>query len=457
MAKLIVIKSGSGSGSFGGFIPGSPVTVCDAACTGAWAELTPGVIVTLIAQAAEGSRFIRWKGYTVPAAYTFGLVPGQPPPLVDPDLSTLFSLIQTSTATPLVGTMPGFDLLILAQFDLLGTLLAPIENAELSATDPCPSVPLGIYNFAETIVVPYPEALIADVGGHVMRLGHDCPCGSPSLLHRVAYRFDIQGIGPNQKQVFFRFYRLINVSPSNPQKGGNMQHPGVGSIVLEWVQHDSALGIGTTDTTVYFAPAIYSAGVVLTPSSPEGFIYADVTAAVNAAKAQGYRNLVLRMRLVDETPVDCQDGASWYAVSGVQSATPYEPALDFTKPDPIVIDLKGQVPGTVTFSVIEPCVILVGDKLATLPDLADWGRREIQNVRRGNILEVRVALLDHLTAPGHPVNVSQCRITLTAADGTVVITLGVMERVDVGVYRYLYQTQVTDPLGLYMGEFEVTP
>jgi hypothetical protein len=433
MPSLRILKQGTGDGTIYSLPEGIN---CGTVCS--YPDVPTGFTVTLGAVEKTGSRFNSWALYTDT---------GQTAPAGEP--------ILTSTTNPLTGAFPSYPLLVVASFSLLQNENLPAEAGELSAVEHCPPQPRNEVIFQETVVVPWPYALTPGFGFHGVRLGHDSPCGKPHHVYRVAYRFSIGQIPGNQAAAFFSLFRLINVNPANPQHGANMLHPGVGTVVLEWVQHDGVIDDAPMSTTVYHAPALWQAAEKLTPQAPEGRLTANVTQAVNTAKAQGYSNLVLRLRLEDESPTDTLGGAAWYCVSALNAAAAYAPLLQFTIPEATSV-AAGTDPARMAYSVIEPCVSL-GPLPAARPEARGYGKRDIKIVRRGNAVLIDILLVDNATRPAQTIGADvPVLLTLRAANGTIVADRVLMTQIQPRLYRYTYRTQNTDPLGLYLAEAEMT-
>jgi hypothetical protein len=433
MPSLRILKQGTGDGT----IYSDPAGIeCGTVCS--YPDVPVGFNVTLGAVEKTGSRFDSWAGYTDTGQTT---VSGEP--------------LLTSTANPITGAFPNYPLLIVATFSLLQNENLPAECGELSAVEHCPPQPRNELIFQETVIVPGTYGPIPGFGFHGVRLGHDCPCGQPHHIYRIAYRFTITNIPGGQQAVFFSTYRLINVNPSNLQKGANMLHPGVGTAVLEWVQHDGVIDDAPMSTLVYNATALWQAPEKLTPQAPEGRLTANITQAFNTAKAQGYSNLVLRMRLEDESPTDCLDGSSWYCLGVSGSAAAYAPILQFTIPEPISATAGGGDIARMAYTVIEPCASL-GALPAARPEARGYGKRDIRVVRRGNAVKIDVLLEDNATRPARTIPAEVLvLLTLRAANGTVVADRVVMTQTQPRLYRYVYRTKPTDPLGLYLAEFDL--
>lgn len=452
-------KRGAGVGRTAGWIPNIAPVICEPDCVEISGYVAEGTVATIATQMSAGSVFVQWELWLYPPGWpSVGGGPTSPtnPPQPIADSQLVFTGL-TSTQTPVSAPVPAFDVVVIARFALAEpSRILPVENGEFSGTEPCPAAPSGVYSYAETVIVPWFGSQIVGVGWQGMRVGHDSPCGTPFHVYRAAWRFALGALGGPSPSVFFEVHRLITVNPSNPMSGANRLHPGVGTVILEWIDHDSVLLVGGTDTTVFHAAPLWTAAEQLTPSVPEGIIRANVTEAFNQAKAQGFQNLVLRARLLDESDTDSQDGAAWYALSGVASASPFQPRLNFTQPEK---QLAATNPGTLRMSVVEPCAVLVNDILETLPDLPDWdkgrGKGGIQTTRRGNVVVVQVLVMDQLPIPARPLDPAAVRLTLTASDDTVVLADTAMARVARGRYQYVYRIPDTDPLGLYRAEFEV--
>jgi hypothetical protein len=193
----------------------------------------------------------------------------------------------------------------------------------------------------------------------VMRLGIDAPCGSSLEHFQCWFRFHVADKPVNPGTVTFRFWRGVYTS-------GNAG-AGIGKIQLVYFatwQGPLAGGIGSRLTEQ--DPAVWNGAYALNPGSPcsilgivmdsaefrDEYVYADITAGYNAAKAAGNSNLVLLLRGYDfwehieagkynlqpyttihgiHGPVVPPYTAAWYAIGagapGASSSLPTAPML----------------------------------------------------------------------------------------------------------------------------------
>jgi hypothetical protein len=86
--------------------------------------------------------------------------------------------------------------------------------------------------------------------------------------------------------------------------------------------------------------------------------------------------------------------------------------------------------------------------------------REFQQIQAGQTIGITVHIMDTTTTYGHsfPFNPG-VPPTMTLYDPEGVVILGSpfsMSQIGIGVYTYIYASQVTDPLGIYTAQFHAS-
>ena len=283
----------------------------------------------------------------------------------------------------------------------------------------------------------------------ILRLGIDCPCGSPYECYQISMSWRIADQPAGVPTAVVRFY-ATEILGNHP-----IRQPVMDTLALDadlvYVSHlDPAL------RNLVMAAPIYetiSTGTV----TADGQVTVDVTNSYNAAKAAGYSYFNVRLRITDTSPTDCLGGTTWYALVKAYSQVPslYNPVLLIGTGDPLGATI-GPVP--IDLVVGEMGAKETGVQLEHLrlrPDFAQ--NHQLVRVRRGNTIRFEVSVLDHWYTPPRPIN-GTVRLTLTSEDGTVVLSQAVLIRIDAGIYVGVYQTQPTDPEEqVYVALVEFTP
>jgi hypothetical protein len=323
------------------------------------------------------------------------------------------------------------------------------------------------------------------------RLGIDDPCGAPWDYYRNLILFHSESVLTQLSavelaawtagtlvyppgSVTVKFYRLSGTQACNPE---DEQHQaGSGSIIADWVQAGivSVGNVASFTAAMATGPALWTSPVFLTPGDVPngGYVTVDVTTPFNLAIAQADiagsqlgrgRVFGLRLRLVSESqgsyPFDPHlYGLNWYAIAGFQAAG-FQPVLSIGAGTTPAINAQ-----TVLFDraavrmrliVLIPCVEnpVPLDHLRTQ---ADWQHSHgVTMLRQGNTVHLEASLVDNYEVPARFINAA-LYVTVTAADGTVVVNALPMTRTALGIYFLDYHTTAADPLGLYTVEFTAT-
>lgn len=95
--------------------------------------------------------------------------------------------------------------------------------------------------------------------------------------------------------------------------------------------------------------------------------------------------------------------------------------------------------------------------LDTLRLRPDWRRGHLlPGVNRGNVVHIEIALYNTTQNPPQLASGLSPKVTLTAADGTVVLNQSPMIEKAFGIYSVDYITRSSDPVGLYLAQFTGT-
>lgn len=283
----------------------------------------------------------------------------------------------------------------------------------------------------------------------VLRMGIDCPCGAAYECYQISLSWRIADQPGAQSTVVLRFYatELLGNHP--------IRQPVLDTLVLD----QDLIWISNTDetllNTVLAAPIFET--ITTGTLGADGQVTVDVTNSYNAAKAAGFTYFNARLRITDDSPTDCLNGTTWYALVKALAtvSSPYNPVLLIGPGDPVA-GILGPIP--LYLNVNEPDVEMQGLQLAHLRLRPDFAHSyQLIRVRRGNTIRFEVSLLDHWTVPPKPFD-GVVKLTLTAQDGTVVLQDAVLIRLDVGIYVGVYATQPTDPPDqVYLAEVVYDP
>lgn len=151
----------------------------------------------------------------------------------------------------------------------------------------------------------------AQAWGAMLHVGTDYPCDIDAV-YRIYIRISLAAITGPVTSAYLKFYNIY--------AGDHGSSPNAGVTLYEIAD------FGSLDSGDWSYSDRATFGTVLSPGQGTGWISVDVTARVQAAKAEGLGYIAFMLAAQDEGP---PGGVSrWYAISAADNGSDLEPRLD---------------------------------------------------------------------------------------------------------------------------------